>query len=59
MDLYVANIDNSKKKTWRTMYEEIDECYYVEVKIFPRAFINICKIIQMIHKTLQLISRII
>ena len=43
IDLYVANIDKNLKKTWRTIYKAIDERYFVEVRLFPRSFINICK----------------
>ena len=40
MDLYVANIDKNYKNTWRTIYEAIDAPYFVEVKLFPKSFIN-------------------
>ena len=43
MDLDIVNIDKNKNNTWRTIYEAIDEGYFVKVKIFPRAFINIFK----------------
>ena len=59
MDLYVANIDNNDNNTCGNIYEVIDEGYFVRVKLFPRAFINLCKSIQMSHKTFQLIPRII
>ena len=55
--LDVANIDKNDKNPWGTIYKAIYERYFGEVKLFTRAFINICKIIQMSHKTLQLISR--
>ena len=43
MDLDVANIDKNDNNTWRTIYEAVDEGYFVKVKLFPRAFIKICK----------------
>ena len=43
MDLDVANIDENYNNIWRTIYEAIDEGSFFKVKIFPRAFINICK----------------
>ena len=43
MDLDVANIDKNDDNTWRTIYESIYEIYFVKIKLFPRAFINICK----------------
>ena len=43
MDLDVAIIDKNVSKTWKTIYEAFDESYFIEVKLFPRAFINLCK----------------
>ena len=43
MDLDVANIYKNEKNTWRTIYKVINERYFVEVKLFPIEFINICK----------------
>ena len=43
MDLYVENIDKNDNNTWRTIYKEIDEGYFVKFKLFPGEFINICK----------------
>ena len=37
---YLTNID---KNTWRTIYEEIDAPYFLQVKLFPRLFIHFCK----------------
>ena len=41
--LYASNIDKSYQNTWRTIYKATDERYLIEVKWFPRAFINLCK----------------
>ena len=43
LDLDVANIDKNYKNKWRTIYKAICECYFGEIKLFIRAFINICK----------------
>ena len=43
MDLEVENNDKNENKTWRTIYKEIYERYFVEVKLFPRSFINNCR----------------
>ena len=43
MDFDVENNNNIDKNTWRNIYEEIDEGYFVKVKLFTRAFINLCK----------------
>ena len=43
MDLDVTNIDKNENFTWRTIYEEIDEGYFINITIFSRAFISICK----------------
>ena len=42
-DLDVENIDTNDNNTLRTIYEAIDEGDFVNVKIFPIAFINLCK----------------
>ena len=41
--LDVANIDKNDNNTQRTIYVEIYEGYFVMIKLFPRAFINLCK----------------
>ena len=43
MALDVANIDKNDNNTRRTIYEAIDEGYFVKFKLFPREFINLCK----------------
>ena len=43
MDLDVSNIDKNDNNTRRNIYKAIGEGYFVKVKLFPRAFINICK----------------
>ena len=57
IDLNVANIDKNDNNTQRTIYREIYEGYFVRVKLFPRAFINLCKNSQISHKKFQLIPR--
>ena len=47
----VSNIDNNDNNTWRTIYEKIYEYYFGEIKLFPRAFTNLYKTIQINHKT--------
>ena len=42
MDLYVSDIDKDGNNTWRTIYEAIDEGYFVKIKVFPVSFINLC-----------------
>ena len=43
MDIDIKNINKNDKNTWRTIYEEICEPYFGEVKLFPKAFIEHCK----------------
>ena len=57
MDFDVANFDKNEKKTWSTIYKVIDERYFVEVKRFPREFINICRKDPNDPQKFQLISR--
>ena len=40
MDIDVQNIDKNDKNTCRKIYEEIDEPYFGEVKLFPKDFIE-------------------
>ena len=43
MYLDVQNFDKNDKNTRRTIYEEIDELYFGEVKIFYKEFLDHCK----------------
>ena len=43
IDIDVENINKNDNNTWRNIYEAIDEGEFVNVELFPRAFINLCK----------------
>ena len=43
MDSDVSNIDRNDKNTYGTIYEAIDAPSFVQIKLFTRAFINICQ----------------
>ena len=40
MDIDVENIDKNYKNTWRSIYEAIDAPCFLEVKLFPKAFLD-------------------
>ena len=50
MDTDVENIDKCDNKTWRKIYETIDEAYFGSIEVFPKEFLEHCKKIQMRHK---------
>ena len=57
MDIDVKNIDKNDNNTWRTIYKSIDLPYFGEVKLFPKACLDKCKIIQKSHKIFHMESK--
>ena len=43
MQIDLKNIDKNDKNRWKTIYEAINETYFVEGKLFPKLFFDQCK----------------